>query len=86
MVDSTGRRKVRKVRKVKKTNNFIDEKGYMRTVDEWVEEEYWVEEAYSVKPKVESNKTSDFGKDKVAPKKPAKKKDPQQSLLCFKTK
>jgi hypothetical protein len=86
MVDSTGRRKVRKVRKVKKTNNFIDEKGYMRTVDEWVDEEYWVEEAYSVKSKVESNKTSDFGKDKVVPKKPAKKKDPQQSLLSFMTK
>ena len=37
-------KKVRKIRKVKVTRQYMDEKGYMVTKDEEVEEEYWSDE------------------------------------------
>ena len=37
-------KKVKKIRKVKLTRNYMNEKGYMVTKDEEVEEEYWSDE------------------------------------------
>jgi hypothetical protein len=37
-------KKVLKTKKVKQTKSYVDEKGYLHTIDEWVDEEYWAEE------------------------------------------
>ena len=37
-------KKIRKIRKVKVTRQYMDEKGYLVTKDEEVEEEYWSDE------------------------------------------
>jgi hypothetical protein len=137
MIDSNGRRKIKKVRRIKKTYHTRDENGCLKTVEEWMDEEYWTEDIYSVKParrepvtksneakkkaKIEQakeqKKTKEKEKEKVKVKvkeeekekdkdkskeknkdkskdkesknknkggrKPAKKKNPQQSLFSF---
>lgn len=76
-------KKIRKIRKVKKTNTYIDEKGYMRTVDEFEDEEYWTDE----KPKpLPMNHNGFFGNNSnnQGGKKPVKKvAQGQSNLLNF---
>lgn len=68
--------KIKKTRRVKKTNTYIDEQtGYMRTVDEWEEEEYWTDEKQ--KPQVAHNYQAHDNR----PKKATKKVAPGQSSL-----
>ncbi len=64
-------KKVRKTRRIKKTNTYLDDKGYMRTIDEWEDEEYWTDE----KPKLIMPVRN------VESKKPSKKVSANQSTL-----
>ena len=61
-------KKIRKIRKVKVTRQYMDEKGYMVTKDEEVEEEYWSDE----KPEKKIVKNN-FVKQDVKPNKNKKK-------------
>jgi len=62
-------KKVKKIRKVKKTNTYVDEKGYLHTRDEWVDEEYWSDEKkkpISNQASLIDNKNKKPGNKKVA--------------------
>jgi len=61
-------KKIRKIRKVKVTRQYMDEKGYLVTKDEEVEEEYWSDE----KPEKKIVKNN-FAKQDVKPNKNKKK-------------
>ncbi len=61
-------KKIRKIRKVKVTRQYMDEKGYLVTKDEEVEEEYWSDE----KPEKKIVKNN-FVKQDVKPNKNKKK-------------
>jgi hypothetical protein len=65
-----GPRKIKKVKKVKKTKTYLDEKGWLHTIDEWEDEEYWSDEkkkpVLSVQLQHVDNKAKKGGK-KVAP-------------------
>jgi hypothetical protein len=75
-----GPKKIKKIKKVKKTNTYMDEKGYMRTVDEWEDEEYWTDE----KPKLLPMNNNGFSSLNQGAKKPAKKvAQGQSNLLSF---
>ena len=72
-------RKVKKIRKVKKTNTYMNEKGYMVTQDEWVDEEYYSDE----KEKPITKRHNNGIQQPSQPKKAKKVAQGQSSLLSF---
>ena len=72
-------RKVKKIRKVKKTNTYMNDKGYMVTQDEWVDEEYYSDE----KEKPITKRHNNAIQQPSQPKKAKKVAQGQSSLLSF---
>ena len=71
-------KKVKKIRKVKKTKTYMNEKGYMVTQDEWVDEEYYSDE--KEKPITKHHNTM---QQPSQPKKGKKVAHGQSTLLAF---
>jgi hypothetical protein len=67
-------KKIKKIRRVRKTNTYFDN-GYMRTVDEWEDEEYWTDEKVKIIPKEQAQAP--------VPKKGKKVPQGQGNLLSF---
>jgi hypothetical protein len=78
---SNEKKKILKTRKVKKTKTYVDEKGYLNTIDEWENEEYWSDEkSTNIAPiKSNNNNIETKGKKGAAKKAPTN----QASIQSF---